>query len=132
MARSELVLASRLSGKAPPLDGVTLAFTDDGMAEDDARHAAEIGFTGKLCIHPRQLAPVRRGFAPRPEEIAWAELVLAAAAGGAVTVGGAMVDEPVRRRAQSIIARDIRKPDFHLEMDNVSTSSPTGNSGKST
>jgi citrate lyase subunit beta/citryl-CoA lyase len=109
LARSELVLASRLAGIAPPIDGVTVAFSDDAAAEDDARHAAILGFTGKLCIHPRQLDPVRRGFAPRQEEIAWAQSILAAAGGGAVTVDGAMVDEPVRKRALAILAR--RRPD---------------------
>lgn len=109
LARSELVLASRLAGIAPPLDGVTTAFSDDAAAEDDARHAAGLGFSGKLCIHPRQVAPVRRGLAPRPEEIAWAQSVLAAAGAGAVTVDGAMVDEPVRKRAEAILAR--HRPD---------------------
>ncbi len=105
MARSELVLASRLGGLAAPLDGVTAALGNDMLAEDDARYAAGLGFGGKLCIHPAQIVPVKRGFAPSEAEIAWAARVLEAAGDGAAAVDGAMVDAPVRARARRIIAR---------------------------
>ncbi|MBN9435393.1 CoA ester lyase [Bosea sp. (in: a-proteobacteria)] len=103
-ARSELVLASRLASLLPPIDGVTTAIDDAGLIAGDARHASELGFSGKLCIHPRQIEPVRAGFAPDPAEIAWARKVLASG-DGAAAVDGAMVDEPVRLRARSILAR---------------------------
>ena len=104
-ARSEIVLASRLAGIAPPLDGVTTSLDDAALIENDARHASELGFGGKLCIHPRQIAPVWRGFLPSTEEIAWARRVLDAEGQGAASVDGAMVDAPVRARARTIIAR---------------------------
>ena len=108
MARSELVLASRLGGLAPPLDGVTTDIGNASLAEDDARYASALGFGGKLCIHPVQIRPVFQGFTPGAEEIAWAERVLAASAEGAEKVGEAMVDAPVRARARQIIARRDR------------------------
>lgn len=106
-ARAELVLASRLAGRGGPVDGVTALLNDAALAGDDAAHAAALGFTGKLCIHPSQVAPVRRGFAPSEADIAWARRIVAAlAAGGSVvTVDGAMVDAPVRLRAERILAR---------------------------
>lgn len=106
-ARCELVLAARLAGQGGPIDGVTASVDDASLAESDAAHAVELGFAGKLCIHPRQIAPVIRGFAPAPEEIAWARRVLDAlsAGGSVVTVDGAMVDAPVRLRAERILAR---------------------------
>jgi citrate lyase subunit beta/citryl-CoA lyase len=107
-ARSELVLASRLAGLAAPLDGVTAAYGEAGAGavEADARHAAALGFAGKLLIHPTQVAPARAGFAPSAEDRAWAERVLAASPeGGAVAVDGAMVDAPVRLRADDIMRR---------------------------
>ncbi|WP_035189420.1 aldolase/citrate lyase family protein, partial [Acidiphilium sp. JA12-A1] len=61
-ARAELVLAARLAALPPPIDGVTTAIDDEAAIEDDARHAASLGFGGKLCIHPRQIAPARQGF----------------------------------------------------------------------
>ncbi len=104
-ARSAIVFASALHGLPPPLDGVTTAFTDDAAARTDARHAMELGFGGKLCIHPRQIAAVLAGFAPSPDEVDRARQVLAAAGRGATAVGGAMVDAPVRAWAERLVAR---------------------------
>jgi len=101
--RSELVLASRLAGIAAPVDGVTVALDDPAGCEDDARHARRLGMTGKLCIHPRQIDAVLRAFLPSAAEITWAQRVLASG-DGAVSVDGAMVDEPVRIRARAILA----------------------------
>jgi citrate lyase subunit beta/citryl-CoA lyase len=103
-ARSELVLASRLAGLPAPLDGVTTSVDDMAPVADDARHARDLGFGGKLSIHPRQIEPIRVGFLPDASEIAWARKVLASEAGATVVDGG-MVDEPVRIRARSILAR---------------------------
>lgn len=105
LARCELVLASRLGGLPAPLDGVTASLGDGQLAEEDARYAAALGFGGKLCIHPAQIAPVKRGFEPSEAEMAWAERVLAAADAGAAAIDGAMVDAPVRARARRILAR---------------------------
>lgn len=101
-ARSELVLACRLGGIAAPIDGVTVQIDDPAATGDDASHARDIGMTGKLCIHPRQIAEVKRAFAPSENEISWAKRVLASG-DGAVSVDGAMVDEPVRIRARAIL-----------------------------
>ena len=103
-ARSELVLASRLSGLLAPIDGVTTAINDPALATDDARYARDLGFGGKLCIHPKQVSAVLAGFRPDQAEVEWARRVLASG-DGAVAVDGAMVDEPVRVRAHSILAR---------------------------
>ena len=104
-ARTQLVLASRLAGFTAPIDGVTLVIDDDQATEADARRAVGLGFGGKLCIHPRQVAPVLRGFCPTQAEIAWASTVMAAAGNGAVKVGQTMIDAPVRRRAEQIRTR---------------------------
>ncbi|MDF3420122.1 CoA ester lyase [Sulfitobacter sp. KE29] len=108
-ARSALVLAARVAGQPAPLDGVTTATRDDVLIEADCRHAVEMGLTGKLIIHPAQLAPARRGFAPSDDEVAWARRVVAAAieanGSAAAQLGGAMIDAPVIIRAQQILAR---------------------------
>lgn len=101
--RSELVLASKLGGKPPPLDGVTVDLSDPAIAYADAAHARDLGMTGKLCIHPAQAAEVRRAFMPDEAERVWARRVLAAG-DGAVALDGTMVDEPVRLRARAILA----------------------------
>jgi citrate lyase subunit beta/citryl-CoA lyase len=107
-ARSAIVLASRLSGLEPPLDGVTTSIDDSGLIEEDARYAYRLGFGGKLCVHPRQIVPVRRGFAPSADEISWAQRILEAGAEGAISVDGKMVDSPVRARARQILALDAK------------------------
>ncbi len=104
-ARSELVLASRLANLPPPIDGVTTALDDAALLQDDAAYALNLGFGGKLCIHPRQIASVKAGFMPRDSEIVWARKILASEADGAVSVDGTMVDAPVRLRARQILAR---------------------------
>ncbi|QOG08819.1 CoA ester lyase [Aureimonas sp. OT7] len=106
-ARCEIVLASRLAGIAAPLDGVTTAIDDASAIESDARHARELGFGGKLLIHPRQVAPALAGLMPDAAEIAWARRVVAAA-DGASKVDGAMVDAPVRLRAEALLSRARR------------------------
>lgn len=103
-ARCELVLASRLAGLAAPVDGVTTSLDDADLIRADARHARDLGFGGKLAIHPRQVAPIRKGFLPEAAELEWARKVLDSGE-GAASVDGAMVDEPVRIRARALLKR---------------------------
>lgn len=101
-ARSRLVVASAAAGIAPPVDGVTTDLRDDSRLAADVRYARRMGFGGKLCVHPRQVAPVRAGFAPTEAEREWARRVLTAGASASV-VDGRMVDRPVLERARRIL-----------------------------
>lgn len=104
--RSQLVLASRRANLEAPVDGVTTAFDDETAVANDTARARRLGFGAKLCIHPRQVAAVNRGFTPAEAELDWARRVLAAAAaGGVVSVDGKMVDAPVLLRAQALLRR---------------------------
>lgn len=105
--RFEVVLASRLAGLPAPMDGVTVATDDEARLAADTARARRFGFTGKICIHPRQVAGVHAAFAPSPERLAWARRVMAAVAAtpsGAVAVDGKMVDAPVIKLAQQVLA----------------------------
>jgi len=105
-ARSQLVLASRVAGIAAPVDGVTTTFDDPARVHADTLRARALGFGGKLCIHPKQVAPVHEAFAPTAAELAWAGRVVAAAEaaqGGAVALDGRMVDRPVILIAQQML-----------------------------
>jgi citrate lyase subunit beta / citryl-CoA lyase len=104
-ARSAIVLASRLGGVPSPIDGATLQIDDPQRAEVEARKAARLGFSGKFCVHPRQVAPVRTGFMPRDDTVAWAERVVQAKSSGPVRIDGALVDQIVVRRAEKLLAR---------------------------
>lgn len=110
--RSHLVLASRLSGLAAPVDGVSTALQDAVLVQRDTLRARRLGFGAKLCIHPKQVDAVHRGFAPSLADVAWARRVLQAyeaaqqAGGrGALAVDGKMVDAPVLRRARTLVER---------------------------
>lgn len=110
--RSGLVLASRLAGLAAPVDGVTTALDDDATIDRDTARARRLGFGAKLCIHPKQVAAVNRGFLPGAAELDWARRVLAAAeasGGAAVAVDGKMVDAPVLLRARRLIELAARE-----------------------
>jgi citrate lyase subunit beta/citryl-CoA lyase len=104
-ARSTLVLAAAAAGRAPPVDGVTTALDDPEALTSDTAHAVELGFTGKLCVHPRQLAPVHAALRPTDAELEWARSVLRAGTGGAVAVDGHLVDRPVLLRAERLLGR---------------------------
>jgi citrate lyase subunit beta/citryl-CoA lyase len=105
-ARSALVLAAAASGCAAPIDGVTTRLTDDSQLRADLDHAVALGFTGKLCIHPRQVPVANQRLSPSEAELRWARDVIAAAQDGVVTVyDGHMIDPPVVLRAQAIISR---------------------------
>ncbi|MES2986356.1 MAG: CoA ester lyase [Pseudomonadota bacterium] len=104
-ARSELVVASRLARILAPLDGVFLKLDDTEGAAAEARYARELGFAGKMAIHPRQIAALRSGFAPDAEQLAWARRVMAAGEDtGAVSIDGMMIDAPVRQLAVALLS----------------------------
>ena len=107
-ARTRLVVDARAAGRARPIDGPYLAVRDaDGFAED-CRVARKIGFQGKLCIHPAQVAAANQLFAPDPEEVVFcrrvvAEFAAAVARGSAsITVDGVFVDYPIAEKAERI------------------------------
>lgn len=106
--RMQLVMASRVAGIGAPVDGVTTALDDPDVLRAESERARRLGFRGKLCIHPKQIAPVHRAFAPTDAQLAWARRVLAAveaSAGAAVAVDGKMVDMPVILQAREIVSR---------------------------
>ncbi len=110
--RSEMVLVSRLAGIQPPVDGPSTALDDAAQVTGDTHRARRLGFGGKLCIHPKQVAAVNAAFAPTADELAWAKRVLAAAAasgGAAVALDGRMVDRPVILKAGQIALEAKRR-----------------------
>lgn len=105
-ARSAVVLGSAAAGRPAPLDGVTTHLSDEGPLAADVTHAVRLGFGGKLCIHPRQVAVVNELFSPSLQELEWARKVAAGAADGkARVIDGKMVDKPVVDRANRILLR---------------------------
>lgn len=115
-ARSRVVVASRVARIAPPVDSVTLAIDDEAAVARDAERGLRFGFAGKLCIHPRQLAPVNRVFQPSEADVEWATALLEAVAartpgdGATFSFRGTMVDRPVLERARQILGQAGKVP----------------------
>ena len=109
-ARSQLVLESAAAGIRAPIDTVFLDVRDEAGLAEECRLAWTLGFRGKLCIHPAQLAAVHEVFAPSEEELAWARRVLEAheqglrEGRGAVALDGRMIDMPIVKQAQRLLA----------------------------
>lgn len=89
------------------------AFTDIKQPDAfraEAENARRMGFAGKTCIHPNQVPIANEVFAPRAEEVVYAEKVLAAAreaserGAGVFTLDGQMIDEPILAQARAIVA----------------------------
>lgn len=108
-ARSAVLLAASAYGRLA-VDSVYVNIPDlDGLAAE-AEDAAASGFALKGCIHPSQVAVVRKAFQADEAQVAWARRVLAAARGtsardkGAIKVDGQMIDAPLIRQAEAILA----------------------------
>lgn len=93
----------------PAYDTVYVNIADTLGLERDAIAGRRMGYIGKSCIHPSQIAVVNAVFTPSDSKIAWAQKVLAAVADpanqglGAFVVDGRMVDEPFFREARATI-----------------------------
>jgi len=113
-ARSRLVLASRVAGIDAPIDGITQSVDDTELLRRDCQRARQLGFGGKLCIHPKQVDTVNRCFSPSANDVAWAQRVVdafASSSGNAVLLDGKMIDRPVLVHAQAILAQSQDRRD---------------------
>ena len=105
---SQIVIAARAHGLLA-LGGAFNAFEDQAGFEAECHEEAAFGFDGKTLIHPRQIEAANRIFSPSPEEIAWAEAVVAAFAApeaqgkGAIRLGSEMVERLHLRDAERIL-----------------------------
>lgn len=108
-----LALAAAEAGVAA-FDGAFPDVRDADGFRREAMCARELGFSGKSCIHPAQVALANEVFQPTADEVAAAmrvvEASIAAAARGhqAFAVDGRMVDPPFLRRAEAILAASRR------------------------
>jgi citrate lyase subunit beta/citryl-CoA lyase len=115
-ARSRLVLASAAAGLEGPIDGPHLDIHDPDQLRAETHRARRLGFTGKVAIHPGQLATIAEVLAPSAADVAWARAVAGAyeagiaEGAGVVALDGRMIDIPVARRAYAILQRSGGRP----------------------
>lgn len=107
-ARTMALLAAS-SAEVAAIDTVFPNFRDAEAFERECREAVRDGFTGKMAIHPDQVAVINAAFTPSQESVAHSKAVVEAfaAAGnpGVVGINGKMYDRPHLRLAERILAR---------------------------
>jgi citrate lyase beta subunit len=99
------VQAAAIAGIAA-VDVPHFALDDAAALAEEARRARAMGFTGKLAIHPKQIAPIVAAFTPTAAEVAEAREIVAAleaAGGNVVEFRGKMVEGPVVKAAQRVL-----------------------------
>jgi citrate lyase subunit beta / citryl-CoA lyase len=104
-----LCLAGAAAAKIDAIDTVYVDFRNDAGLRRECEEARRDGFTGKLAIHPAQVAAINEVFTPTPEAIAKAQRIVAAFAAapgaGAVGLDGVMYDRPHLARAMRLLAQ---------------------------
>ncbi|MFN3626851.1 MAG: HpcH/HpaI aldolase/citrate lyase family protein [Parvibaculum sp.] len=104
-----LTLLGAVAAGVQPVDGIWKDFRDEKGLEAEARIAMRDGFTGKMAIHPAQVAIINEVFTPSEADLAHARAVIAAfdQAGdvGVVALDGVMLDIPHLNQARALLAR---------------------------
>ncbi len=108
LARS-LCLAGAAAAQVQAIDTVYIDFRNEAGLHRECEEARRDGFTGKMAIHPAQVAVINEVFTPTAEAVKRAEAVVAAFAvnpgAGTVGIGGVMYDRPHLERARQLVAR---------------------------
>ena len=112
VAKQMVLHAARATGVMPlGLVGTLAGFADPAAFHAMAVRSRRVGFDGAACINPSQVPPLNAAFTPGDEEVAYARQVIAvdaearAQGRGAVALEGRMIDVPVVRRAERLLAR---------------------------
>ena len=108
--RAAIATAAHAAG-AVPIDGVFIDFNDPDGLERDAAVGRALGFGGKQIIHPSQIDPVARAYAPSSEEVERARRIVDAfdeaerEGRGVVVVDGRMIDRPIVLQARQVLSQ---------------------------
>ena len=107
--RAACVLESRAAGLEPPMDTVWADLRDAEGFIASSKHAAALGFQGKMCIHPDQIGPANAAFSPDEAAVAQAKRIVAAfdkaeAEGlASIQLDGQFIDYPIVQRARRVL-----------------------------
>ena len=101
-------IASALGAQA--IDSASMRWDDASMLAGEVSAARALGFTGKVCIHPAQLAVVNAGFGSHTGDVDWAKRVVSeydralAEGRGAIQIEGELIDQAHYVLAQRLLA----------------------------
>jgi citrate lyase subunit beta/citryl-CoA lyase len=122
-ARSQVVLAAK-AARITAIDQAVADIRDDELFREDSRRGRDLGYDGKICVLPRQVALANEAFSPAADEVAYAQRMLhaygrAEAAGkGTIEFEGKIIDGPMLKRAENMIqlaARTAAKRGMSME-----------------
>jgi citrate lyase subunit beta/citryl-CoA lyase len=108
-ARSAVLLHAK-AARIAAIDQAVVEIRDDNHFERDAIAGRDLGYDGKICLLPRQLAVAHRVFRPSNAEIEHARRLIATYAAasarglGTIDFEGQMIDGPLLKRAQRLVA----------------------------
>ena len=109
-ARQAVVVAC-VAYDLQPIDIVTIDYRDIEALRIESEFGARLGYAGKQIIHPAQVEPVQKAFTPSDEAIAYAKRIVETfeasqkAGKGAYSLDGKMIDMPLVKNAQKVLAR---------------------------
>lgn len=110
-ARVQVVMAARAAGIVA-VDAPTFDLSDSTLLAVEARKAADLGYSGKIVVHPKQISVVNNIFSPTPDAVEWARDVVRSFEqddGGIRVVDGSMVGPPFLRKALAILELQERR-----------------------
>lgn len=111
-ARERIVLAAA-AHECGAIDTLVTDFGDEAQLREDTAFSVQLGYDGKLAIHPAQVDPINAAFTPSADDLEWAQKVLEAkrtadAEGrGVFEVDGEMIDAPLIAQAERIRSRAV-------------------------
>lgn len=103
-----------------PLDIVTIDYKDLEALKLESEFGARLGFSGKQVIHPNQVPVVQEAFTPSDEAVAYARRIVETFEAsqkegkGAYSLDGKMIDMPLLKNAQKVLARAGQKTERGL------------------
>ncbi len=109
-ARQHVVLAAS-AADVNAIDTLVTAIDAIEYLKAETAFARQLGYDGKIAIHPTQVSVINDGFTPEPADVEWAKKVRSAAeeaeseGRGVFRVDGEMIDAPLISRAEGILER---------------------------
>lgn len=107
-ARSHVIMAAK-AARIIAIDQAVTDIRDDALFREDSARGRELGYDGKICVLPRQVAIANEAFAPSADEVAYARRLIetyrkAEAEGkGTIAFEGKMIDGPLLKRAEQTV-----------------------------
>jgi citrate lyase subunit beta/citryl-CoA lyase len=107
-AMGHIVFLSRALQLAAPIDAVFPVLNDDAGFLRDAQLGKQMGFGGKMIIHPRHIEAVRQVYRPSQDKLDWCETAVRlyeeSNGTGALKLDGQLIDLPVYKEAKRLLA----------------------------